>query len=300
MEERRPEARLHVLVFASMTLSVISLFVAISGAATAGSGKVPPNSVGTKELKPGAVTAPDVAKNAITTKALASSAVQPPDIARGAVTTPAMAPNAVTAPTIANGAVTTGKLSEKSVTEAKIGPNAVASTNLQNEAVTAAKIGPRAVSVPALSIPELSVHAANVPVDVPMGDCQGTHFVSFSAVRSNPSSMFSGSQPTDLVAPIDGVYSLGLTMSWSNSDGYVRAAYVSRARGAALDVVGLPAEAPGPVGYGQRIDGGTYELQAGDALRVAPVACAVGMTPETAPTLDSFDAQLKWVAQPES
>jgi hypothetical protein len=109
--------------------------------------------------------------------------------------------------------------------------------------------------------------------------------------------MFSAAKPTDLVAPADGVYNLRLTMAWSHNDGYVRAAFVSRARGASLDVVGLPAAAPGPNGYAQTIDGGSYELQAGDALRVAPVACAVGMTPGTAPTLDSIDATLRWDAR---
>jgi hypothetical protein len=294
MEERNPQARSNVLVLASLTLSMVSLFVAISGVANAGRDKVPvklpANSVGAKQLKPEAVTPPDIAPNAITTRALAATSVQGSNIAPGAVTSPA----------IASGAVTSGKLSESSVTGSKIGPNAVASTNIQNEAVTAGKIGPRAVSVPALSIPELAVHANGLVTTQDMGDCQGMDFVSFTGVRSNPASMFNGAQPSKLVAPVDGVYSLSLTMAWSSSTGYVRGAYVSRARGAALDVVGLPAEAPGPAGYGQTIDGGTYELQAGDALRIAPVACGVGMTPATAPTLNSFDANMKWVAQPGS
>ena len=293
MEERHTRARSNVLVVASLTLSMVSLFVAISGVANAGRDKavrLPANSVGTKQLKEGAVTPPDVAPNAITTRALAATSVQAPNIA----------PGAVTAPTIANGAVTSGKLSENSVTGSKIGPNAVASTNIQNEAITAAKIGPRAVSAPALAIPELAAHASNLPTTQNMGDCQGMDFAAFTAVRSNPASMFNAASPSKLVAPVDGVYSLSLNMTWSHSDGYVRGAFVSRARGAALDVVGLPAEAPGPEGYAQTIDGGTYELQAGDALRVAPVACGVGMTPATAPTLNSLDATMKWVAQPGS
>ena len=57
MQDRPPAAnpRSNVLVLASLALSVISLFVAISGAATAGPGKLPENSVGTKQLKKSAV-----------------------------------------------------------------------------------------------------------------------------------------------------------------------------------------------------------------------------------------------------
>jgi hypothetical protein len=302
MQDRPPAAtsRSNVLVLASLALSVISLFVAISGAATAGPGKLPENSVGTKQLKTGAVNAEDVRKAAITTRAMASGAVQSQQLGTGVVTSSALAPASVDPRAIQAGAVTTGKLSEGAVVGSKIGASAVGSSNLQNEAVTASKIGPRAVNTPALAIPELAVSASNLTTNVPMGNCQGMNFVPFNLVRSDPASMFNASTPTDLVAPVNGVYSLNLTMSWSHSDGYVRAAYVSRARGASLDVVGLPAADPGPAGYAQVIDGGTYELQAGDALRVAPVACGEGMTPGTAPTLDNFSAEMKWVAQPTS
>lgn len=302
MQDRPPASgeRRNVLVVASLALSMISLFVAISGAATAGPGKLPPDSVGTKQLKTGAVNSEDVRNGAIVTKAMASGAVQTKQLSPGAVTSSALAPGAVDPPAIAPGAVTSGKLSEGAVVGSKIAPNAVSGTNIENNAVTAAKIGPRAVNVPALAIPELSVSASSLPADVNQGDCHAMNFVPFNLVRSNPSSMFNGASPTNLVAPEAGVYSLTLTMTWSHSDGYVRGSYVSRARGAALDLVGLPAEAPGPSGYAQVLDGGTYELEAGDALRVAPVACGVGMTPGTAPTLNTLKADMKWVAQPAS
>ena len=302
MPDRPPAAasRTNVLVLASLALSAISLFVAISGAATAANQKLPPNSVGTKQLRTGAVNAQDVGRAAITGRGLAPAAVQASNLGAGVVTTEAMAPGAVTAPVIAGGAVTGAKLSEGSVDGSKIAPNAVGTSNIQNNAVIGAKIGPRAVSVPALSIPELAVSASNLPTTEDMGNCQGMDFVSFNSVRSDPPSMFSAAAPTDLVAPVDGVYSLNLTMTWSHSDGYVRGAFVSRARGAALDLVGLPGEAPGPAGYAQTIPAGSIELEAGDALRVAPVACGNGMTPATAPTLNDFGATLTWVAQPSS
>lgn len=283
------KSRSNVLAIASLTLSAISLFVAISGAANAGPGKLPANSVGPKQLQDDAVTKDDVAPNAITTQALAAAAVKDTKLASGAVTDTKLAPGAVTEQAVAQNAITESKIKDGAVKTEEIAP----------EAVIASKLGPRAVSVPALSIPELLVHASGLSTTLDMGDCQGMDFVSFTGVRSNPASMFSASDPTKLVAPVDGVYSLTLRQTWSDSNGYARGAYVSRARGAALDVVGILGEAPGPTGYPQTIDGGTYELQAGDALKVAPVACEVGETPATAPTLTSFDAGMKWVAQPE-
>jgi hypothetical protein len=309
MGERPGGSRSNVLVLASLTLSVISLFVAISGAATAGKTSLPANSVGSKQLKPEAVKTTDVAPAAIGSQALQPRAVTVPAIAPNAVTAPAIAPSAVattniapgavTAPTIANGAVGGAKISDGAVTKPKIGSGAVGTGNIEPGAVTGPKIGPRAVSTPALSIPEATVEAAGLTTNNDMGNCQGFFpAVSFTAVRSDPPSMFNVSNPTDLVAPVDGVYSLTLGMEWSHSDGYVRGAFVSRFNGGGLELVGIPGEAPGPVGYAQTIDGGNYELQAGDALRVFPVACADGMTPATAPTLNDIRASLKWVAQP--
>ena len=293
--------RSNVLVVASLTLSVISLFVAIGGAADAQNGKLPANSVGTKQLKTGAVQQTDVASEAIGPANIAKAAVTTQALAPSAVTGTAIAPNAVTGTAIATGAVSGGKLSDSAVTGAKIAPGAVGSTDLADQAVIAAKLGPKAVSTPALAIPELTVSASTLTTDADMGDCQGFEDpVAFTALRSNPASMFSPSKPTDLVAPVDGVYALTLGMTWSDSTGYVRGAFVSRARGSALDLVGLPAAEPGPDGYAQTMDGGDYELEAGDSLRVFPVACGVGMTPATAPDLTQIRAQLKWVGQPGS
>jgi hypothetical protein len=88
---------------------------------------------------------------------------------------------------------------------------------------------------------------------------------------------------------------------WSDNDGYVRGAIISIFHPDGTgELAGYAVDEPGPNGYPQVIEAGSVPLEAGDALRLSPVACEVGMTPGTAPTLNNFGATLKWVAQPGS
>lgn len=110
------------LSFANV-VSVMALFIALSGAAYAGtkvtSKNLASNAVTTAKIKNSAVTAAKLATNAVTTKAIAD----------GAVTTSKLAAGAVTTDRIANDAVTGDK-----VNEATLGtvPNATSATNATN------------------------------------------------------------------------------------------------------------------------------------------------------------------------
>jgi hypothetical protein len=97
-----------------MVIALVALFISLTGSAIAVNskgGKVPPNSVGPKQLKSGAVTAPDVAQNAITGAAIAQAAVNAAKLAQGAVT----------GDKIQDGSVVRDDLSNQAVNSQKIG-----------------------------------------------------------------------------------------------------------------------------------------------------------------------------------
>jgi len=134
------KSKLRAKLTYSNAIASLALFIALGGAAVAAG--VPNNSVGTKQLKKGAVTKAKLHKSAVTSAKLAPksviagklgpSAVLPGNIVNGGITTPKLAANSVIASTIKYGVVTTNKLTNEAVTTAKLG----------NGSVTAAKLSP--------------------------------------------------------------------------------------------------------------------------------------------------------------
>ena len=139
-------------------IATIALFVALGGAAVAAG--LPKNSVGTKQLKPGAVTTPDLRRGA----------VKAGKIAPGAVTAGKLGPNAVLPGNLGNGIITTEKLSDGSVIASKIKNGVVTTNKLDNDAVTAAKLGDG--SVTAIKLADGSVTVAKLGPGV-IGQLQG-------------------------------------------------------------------------------------------------------------------------------
>jgi hypothetical protein len=131
-------------------IATIALFVALGGAAVAAG--LPKNSVGTKQLKSGAVTTPDlrrkavtagkIAPRAVTAGKLGANAVLPGNLGNGIITTEKLSDGAVIASKIKNGVVTTNKLNNDAVTTAKLGDGAVTALKLADGSVTVAKLGP--------------------------------------------------------------------------------------------------------------------------------------------------------------
>ena len=130
-------------VFASL-----ALFVALSGVAVAAA--LPKNSVGTKQLKNGAVTAKKLRKEAVNNHKIRAGAVSASKIdsgavggaalANGAVGNSKLANNAVTNSKIANGVVGTNKLGNEVVTTSKLAKEDVTTEKLKNGSVTSAKL----------------------------------------------------------------------------------------------------------------------------------------------------------------
>jgi len=116
-------------------IATIALFVALGGAAIAAG--LPKNSVGTKQLKSGAVTPADLRKSAVTAGKIAPKAV----------VAGKLGPNAVLPGNLGNGIISTGKLADAAVIASKIKNGVVTTNKLDNGAVTTAKLGDGSVTL---------------------------------------------------------------------------------------------------------------------------------------------------------
>jgi hypothetical protein len=131
-------------------IATLALFVALGGVAVAAG--LPKNSVGTTQLKPGAVTTSDLRRNAVTSGKirrqavtagkLGPNAVLPGNLGKGIISTEKISDQAVIAAKIKNGAVTTNKLNNGAVTTGKLADDAVTSGKLADGAVTPSKLSP--------------------------------------------------------------------------------------------------------------------------------------------------------------
>lgn len=114
-------------------IATIALFVALGGVAVAAG--LPKHSVGSKQLKRGAVTAAAIRKGAVTSGKIApkgvvagklgANAVLPGNLGKGIIGTEKLADGSVIASKIKNGVVTTNKLQNAGVTTAKLADGSV-------------------------------------------------------------------------------------------------------------------------------------------------------------------------------
>ncbi len=135
--------RLRAKLTYSNVIASIALFVALGGAAVAAG--LPKNSVGTKQLKNGAVTAAKLRKAAVTSGKLAPKSV----------TAGKLGPNSVTPGNLGKGVVGSSQLAEAAVLAKNIKNGVVTTNKLQNESVTTAKLGKESVTLAKLS-PEVT------------------------------------------------------------------------------------------------------------------------------------------------
>jgi hypothetical protein len=142
------KSRLRPKLSYSNVIASIALFVALGGAAVAAG--LPKHSVGTQQLKRGAVNAAALKKGAVTSGKLAPksvvagklgpNSVSPGNIGNGAISSAKLAAGAVIASSIKNGVITNPKLANGVVNTAKLTANAVTTPILANGSVTPAKL----------------------------------------------------------------------------------------------------------------------------------------------------------------
>jgi hypothetical protein len=127
----------------SNVIACLALFVALGGAAVAAG--LAKNSVGTKQLKPNAVTAAKIKNGAVNSHKLA----------HGAVVAGKLGANSVSSGVLQNGSVLAAKLGKNSVTNPAIANGVVGTNKLGNGVVTTAKLADGSVTVAKLG-PEVA------------------------------------------------------------------------------------------------------------------------------------------------
>lgn len=98
----------------AMAVALVALFVALTTSAWAVT-TLPRNSVGSRQLRTGAVTAPKLGKRAVTSTKIANGTVTTPKIAAGAVTRAKLGAGAVEASNLAANTLTGAQIDESSL-----------------------------------------------------------------------------------------------------------------------------------------------------------------------------------------
>lgn len=275
------ESRSNTLVWASLTLSVVSLFVAISGVATAGKdapAKLPANSVGSKQLKNDAVTSRDIAPEAVDADALGRFAVQSENLGRGVVDQGA----------IGTGAVGTEQIADDAVSSEDIGPEAVAARNM----------GPNSVP-PLAMVPVTAVGttAQTVTMDQSQFGCFYKDPVAFAGTDFDEGGFFSPAQPTRLTAPIAGRYTLTVSGEWPATAGVTkRGFYLRKILGSgpnagqqvSIKSAGGPPSPDGSLNQGLVAD---FTLAAGDYIELQAITCGANSV------VNNVDVNFRWAGK---
>jgi hypothetical protein len=146
----------------SMVVSLVALFVALTGVSYAALGK---NTVKSKQIKNGTVSSVDVKDDALTgtdinestltglpTSPLADGSVTTPKLADGGVTVAKLGDNAVGTAKLTDNAVNAAKLADSAADSGAIADGAVGTAKLATDAVDAAKLANDAVDTLALQV----------------------------------------------------------------------------------------------------------------------------------------------------
>lgn len=134
------------LLHPATVIAGIALFVSLGGvtyaAATIGTAQLKNGAVTRAKIKSGAISPSRLANRAVTNQKLASNAVTPVKIRGRAVTVGKIADGAVQTSNLQNGVVSEAKLGAGAVTPGKLGAGAVGSAAIADGAVTASKLAP--------------------------------------------------------------------------------------------------------------------------------------------------------------
>lgn len=128
------------LLHPATLIACAALFVSLGGVTYAAA------TIGTRDIRNGAVTTAKIHRRAVTGSRIAKRAVGTANLADGGVTTAKLGHDAVTAGKLSEAAVSTGKLADGAVSGAKIEKAAVTNSKLGTSAVTTGKLADGAVA----------------------------------------------------------------------------------------------------------------------------------------------------------
>jgi hypothetical protein len=133
----------------ALVISLIALFVSVSGVAWAAA------TIGTDDIKNGAVTAEKLHNNSVKTQKIVDGAVTAPKLHNNAVQTQKILNNAVNGAKVADGSLGTADLADGAVNGAKIA----------SDAVGASKLGPVVTRTNSISVPANSARQVSQTCD---------------------------------------------------------------------------------------------------------------------------------------
>ncbi|MES1192957.1 MAG: hypothetical protein ABUM26_01435, partial [Solirubrobacterales bacterium] len=139
-----------------MVVALIALFIALDGPATAArlidGSTIKRNSITNKQVRNGTLRTQDLSKSAVKSlKATPSKSVGSAQLRSGAVTNSALGPKAVDASKLADGAVGNTQLAAKAVDAGRLADGAVGSGQLAMDAVTASKVADNSIGAAAIA-----------------------------------------------------------------------------------------------------------------------------------------------------
>lgn len=163
-----------------MVISVLALFIALGGTATALKGK---NTVFSDDIKNGQVKTKDLADNAVAGDKIADGAILNRHFAPGIITSDVIAPSAITSE--------------------KIAPEAIGSREIADGAIGPDQVDP---ATPAASV----THSADQSISAGPATT-----LAFDTEVFDTASVHSASPNSCLTPPVDGVYDISANVAWA-------------------------------------------------------------------------------------
>ena len=175
-----------------MAVALLALFIALDGPATAArlidGSTIKRGSITNRQVRNGTLGTQDLSKRAITSlKATPSRSVGTAQLRNGAVTGKAIGGKAVDASKLADGAVGNTQLAGKAVDAAKLADGAVGPTQLAMDAVTSSKVADGSIGAAAIADGSLQTRD--------LGDFYGSVLVDFDPFAPNSCQVASFANP---------------------------------------------------------------------------------------------------------
>lgn len=196
----------------AMAVALLALVVAMSGTAIAAT-QLGKNSVGSRNIKPGAVTSSDLRNGGVRAVDIGAGAVTTPKLAKEAVTAEKLARGSVGGQALANAAVGTAKLDNGAVNSEKLGLGAVLNDKIAAGAVNGESVADGALGTEDFSstIPAAS---ATATADQSIPNETNTKVVLDAETFDTRNMHSDGAENTKIFAPVDGVYLISGTVEW--------------------------------------------------------------------------------------